>query len=561
MRTFIQRWGAEAAAGLLALALRLWLLGHFSASALFTPVAGGHDRTLYHEAARAVAEGRLWPVGSFDFLPLYPWVLGALYAVFGASLQVAAAAGAAGDSLTALLLARLARRLGATPAWAAAAGALYAAYPLAMTYALVTMPNTLNGLLLTGWALAVVGARRDRVWPWAALGLGAGVIALGFAGMLLMAAALLAWWWIRRALPLPAMAAFALGFALPLVPVAVHNTRAEGSFVLLSTHSGFNLYMGNHERATGYPLRVRDFRMSARPMLEDAHRAAEQEVGHALTRAGSSAWWAAEARRFWRAQPGRALALTGRKAVLFWNRAEVDDLRMREQMQVLDGRFTGPLWPGFACFGLLGLLGLARAPRAGETRLLLLAGMTGLVLLFITARYRLTLVPLMGALGAAAMGPWLQDMRTPARRLRALALAAAAAGFVMIPVAIRDQRPVDYHNAAVHLQAAGRWPEALAQAQAGLALDDQNADLWFSVGNAQFHLGHYPGAVDAFRRCLALNPGHATAAYNLALSLGRAGDYCGARSALESAARLRPLPPQAQALLTELTRACPPRAP
>ncbi len=544
-------------AGLLPLVLavfvRAWFAAAFLESPLFTPLEGQHDRTLYHEAAREVADGKHVPDGSFQHMPLYPWVLGAGYAAFGDDLRVSATLGIACDVVTVLLIVLLAARLGARPIPAGVVAGLYALYPLAIVYATLTMPNTLNTLLLTATALALTGLHDRKTGAWAGVGLLCGITALGFAGMLPVAVVFLLWrltnGWRRDPGPWKGILLFAVAFALPLIPVAVHNTRAEGAFVLLTTHGGFNFYMGNHERATGYPVRVRDFRMTARAMLEDAHRAAEQETGRTLTRAESSEWWFARGRAFWRESPGEAVMLTLKKAALFWNFREVDDLRMLEQLRLTDGLFRTPVWPGFAGFGLLGLIGLLYARGSAAAKTVLLTGMASIVLFFITARYRLTFVPLMAALGAAGLAGLWAKFR--ARDLQLWWLIPAAV-IVAYPFPVRDLRPFDYLNASVQVLGAGRPEYALALAREGLEIDPRNADLWFAGGNAMAALERYEEAVDYFAQAVRANPAHAIARYNLALSLARLGRVAEAVAVLEEWVTHAPHDRRAAALYRDL---------
>ncbi len=538
-----------------ALLLRVWFLGEFAESPLFPPVVGGNDRAIYHEAA----QGPLWPEGAFNYMPLYPTILRAVYAMTGPRLHAAALFGIACDVATVALIVLTAVRLGSRPLLASAAGALYALYPLAIAYAQLTMPNTLNALLVAVFAYASLAAPRDRVWSSIALGLIGGVAALGWAAWISMGAAWVAfdiargpdrWKRMRHG------AWFALAFALPLLPVAWHNTRAEGHFVLLTTHSGLNFYMGNHERATGHTVRIRDFRMSAVALLEDAHRAAELETGRTLTRAESSRWWSRQARAFWREQPLAALRLTLRKALLFWNRVEVDDLRMVEQARLLIGCFTTPWWPGFAAIGVIGLIGLFRAPRASALKVLAIAGIASLVMYFITARYRLTLAPLLLALGAAGVTGIIDDFLARRYFIACFVLLTSAV-LVFFPLHVRDLRATDHYNAALQLLQANRAEEALRVAEAGLRIDPQYAPLHQARGEALFTLESFDLAATAFAECLRADPSQTQAIYNLALSLARAGDICGARRMLESARLQRELPPRAAQLLHDLIPHCP----
>ena len=514
---------------LLALGVRCWFAIGFADSTLFTPVEGGHDRTLYHQAAQAVAHGQIWPAGSFAHLPLYPWVLGALYALTGSDLRAAAALGIGFDTLTVFLLLRLARRLGAHSGWSALAGLLYALYPPAIVYAALTMPTSLNVLLVTALALGLAASALPcssrSVSGTSALGLLAGFAVLGYPAVwpaLLLTAA------HRKSLLFLAVS------LLPVLPVAIHNTRAEGHLTLLSTHGGFNFYMGNFEHATGYPLRVRNFRLSATAMLEDAHRAAETEVGHPLTRAESSSWWSGQARRFMREHPGSAARLLARKFRLFWSGTEVDDLRMVEQARVLDGRFAAPLWTCFGLISALGLFGLLRAGSAPSVRILTWGSILSVSTLFITTRYRLPLVPILAAFGAAGLTTLAHDIRARIRlRGHALALATALA-LAAWPGGVPDLRATDHHNASVHLLAAGQIEAALEQAQKGLALNPGSPELHHAQGSALFKLDRYADAAASFKRALDRNPAYGSARRNLALALARAGDPCQAAAVLTS---------------------------
>lgn len=555
MRMFHLRWWIPLAPAVAALVIRLWFAFHFADSPLWPPLEGGHDRTLYHQAA----QGPFWPAGAFEYLPLYPMALRLVYALFGPNLWAAAGFGIACDTLTTFSIMLIARRLGARNSFAILAALLYAFYPLAIVYSCITMPNTLNALLAAAIVYGILRVPRDRPAAWAGLGLLAGFAALGWAAWLMIAIALLAYWLVFRPSngpTLPATLVFTLAFLLPLIPIARHNTRAEGSFVLLTTHGGFNFYMGNHERATGYPVRVQDFRMSARAMLEDAHRAAERAEGHTLSRAESSAWWSTRARAFWQAHPNDALKLTAYKLLLFWNRTDVDDLRMVEQSRLITGWFAAHAWPGFFFFGCLGLIGLLRTPNAGAPRIVILAGMTSLALYFITARYRLTLAPLLAAVGAGSIEAIGRDIRARKRLLIDIAIILATTACVAWPIAVRDVRATDYHNAALQLLQVNRIQDSINMARAGLELDPRSADLYHVLGSGLFKQMDYAAAATAFARCTELDPAHPQAVYNWGLSLVRSGDYCGGLEVLTRAATIRPLPENAYRLSVELAKIC-----
>jgi predicted Zn-dependent protease len=184
--------------------------------------------------------------------------------------------------------------------------------------------------------------------------------------------------------------------------------------------------------------------------------------------------------------------------------------------------------------------------------------MASLVLYFITARYRLNLVPLLAALGAAGLAPLWSDLKARGYGL-AGATVLAALLFVGWPVTLRDLRAVDHYNASLQLIQAGRTNEAFALARDGLAIDPGSAALHHTMGALYFQRGMFREAVEAFARAAALDPAHPKAAFNLALSLARDGDPCGGREVLVRASLQRPLAESAQRLLADLTSACGPR--
>lgn len=77
------------------------------------------------------------------------------------------------------------------------------------------------------------------------------------------------------------------------------------------------------------------------------------------------------------------------------------------------------------------------------------------------------------------------------------------------------------NNLILVLAKAGKATESLALARAGVAAAPDDADRLFTLGLAQAEYD-LEGALDTFRRVLALAPRHTLARYNLALALKRA---------------------------------------
>jgi tetratricopeptide (TPR) repeat protein len=528
---------------LVALAVRLLFLQQFSGSPFFVPVAGGNDRSLYVTIAQGVASGGWFPDGAFQHMPLYGWFLGALFAVAGpAGLHVAAFAGALLDSLTAALIARLAMRHGAPAVGVWLGGLLYAFYPMAIAYSALTMPNTLNAFLLLAVTAGV--SRLDRNAPakrWLLTGLLAGISCLGFAGMLLVVVACLLYFLIPRFSAAPSrLALFALGAALPLAPVAVHNTRAGGEFILITGHGGFNFYMGNHEGATGYPMQIAGFRGDAGSLLADARREAERVAGRTLTAREASRFWSDKAWAFIREEPTAAARLFGLKLLRFVNFKEYDDLRVLPMLRLTGTAFTSPLWIGFWAIAAMGLFGLVVSRGCLSVKFITLAAVVSIASFFVTSRYRLTIAPLFCVLGAVSLREFLPPFRFPSSVFRQGLPALLAVALVLIPLPQADFRALDHYNAAAHLLDRGLAEEALRISLQGLEIDPEEADLHFTKANALFGLQKLPEAAAAYESAIRLNPRHAQAHFNLAVVRRNMGDAESARRGAERALELDP---------------------
>ena len=177
--------------------------------------------------------------------PLYPYVLGAVYAVSGDSRTAARLLGAVLGTLAVLLLFLIGRAVFSERAglWAAA---LAAVSPTLVLLNSSLVSEQVFVPLVLGLALAIVRAPRGD-WRWAALlGVLCGLAALTrVIGLLLVLPAVLAVWGsrprlTRRALLAPV--AVVLAAALTVLPWSLRNTAEFDRFVPLATQEGFNLF-------------------------------------------------------------------------------------------------------------------------------------------------------------------------------------------------------------------------------------------------------------------------------------------------------------------------------
>ena len=179
--------------------------------------------------------------------PLYPYVLGGLYRLFGRDLLVVRLIQVGMSVASCALVARLGTMLGGVPV-GLGAGLWFALYKPEIMFTAEIQKTCLSILLTTaGLVLFLARSRASRFGAGVVLGLAA----LTRANLLLLAplGALVPW---REREPgtggrsIIAPALFLAGFALALAPVAWRNHRVSGAWVLTTTQGGQNFYMGNN---------------------------------------------------------------------------------------------------------------------------------------------------------------------------------------------------------------------------------------------------------------------------------------------------------------------------
>ena len=186
--------------------------------------------------------------GDSDLPPLYPFFLMGVYSVLGRDPIAVAVAQIGLDVLVVLLLFWIGRRVAGDTVglWAAV---FYGLYPYLLYQNLTLNDTGLFILMLTAGIAAAYRARDTGSWRWAvALGISFGLGALTKTLIVLVLPPIALWWWarigLRRAVVLSAVSGTAL--ILVIAPWAIRNTRLQGSFVLVSTNGGSNLYQGNN---------------------------------------------------------------------------------------------------------------------------------------------------------------------------------------------------------------------------------------------------------------------------------------------------------------------------
>ena len=549
---------------LTALAVRLLHVWQLRASPFFDVLMG--DSRGYDEWARRIAGGE-WIGGDvFYQAPLYPYLLGVIYAIAGRHLLlvrvVQAAIGSASCALLASAAVRLFSPLGADRGRRAgiAAGLMLALYAPAIFFDALIQKSVLDVFFVCAglWLIAAIvdppaTSRTTAPQRWFALGLTMGGLALTRENALVFIVVVLAFALgpareprTKRESRIPnpesrlrRTALFFTGLALVLAPVAARNAYVGGGFYITTSQFGPNFYIGNNPQSDGTYQSLRFGRGAPEYERQDATELAERAMGRPLTPAEVSSYWVDKAMDFITSQPGAWLKLMARKTALLWNATEMLDTESQEA----HAEWSVPLraLAGVGHFGILvplAVLGVVvtwpMRRRIWIVHALTLAYAASVVMFYVFARYRYPLVPMLILFAAAGSVEIIAAARSfravPAaagrpegRRHRnapqaaTIAAVAAAALFCNWPMLSTTlMRAVTETNLAVALQAEGRLDEATSHYERAIALEPGYAPAYNNMGTALRAGGKLTEAAAAYRRAIAMRGEYPEAHYNLA---------------------------------------------
>ena len=508
------------------------------------------DAKTYTQAAAAMALGHF---GDQPFWqpPLYPHFLGALYALFEPSFTLPRLVQAALGATLCLLIFRLGRVF--APAVGYLAAGLAACYGPFIFFEAELLPPALALVLnlLALWALlwAVEGRTRRLLLP----GFLFGLAALCVANVLAFVPVAALWLvWLRPETSASSdfgelsrrVAVLLLGTALAVAPVTLRNYYVGGDWVLISSNAGLNFYIGNnaqYDETVAVQPGPAWLELTARPRVE---------AGVSQPSA-QSRFFFAEAWDFISQQPVLYLKLLLYKLYLFWHGDEIgrnQDLYFARQyaplLQVLLWKY-GVAFP-FGLLAPLALVGLGLSYRNGLLRrpepllLALFAGayMLTVVAFFISARYRLPVIPILlifAAYGGREL--YLLGRKGAYRDLLigcgAAFLLAVACNFRVGAMNVEGDAHTHYRLGYVH-EKKGLPINAVAAYEKALALDPDIKWARFNLASLYARSGEYNRAVAAYGEFLLRFPEVARARLALGNVYLRTGRYAEAVAAYES---------------------------
>ena len=534
-----------AALFLVAIAVRLAHVWAIHDTAFFDVLMG--DARSYDQWAQRLATGNWVGTDVFYQAPLYPYFLGALYAVFGRDLLIVRVIQTLVGSSAVVLLASAGERLFSRRV-GVVAGLALALYAPAIFFDALLQKSVLDVffICLSIWVVSRLVDRPGSPRLWLGLGAAMGALSLTRENALVLVGVATAWSLMvgfsakpknpkqRAGSTIPnygsaarPVLAFALGLTVVLLPVAARNYAVTGGFYLTTSQFGPNFYIGNNPVADGTYMSLRPGRGAPEFERLDATELAERARQRSLTPGEVSSYWTEQALTYITTHPADWLALVARKFALLWNSGEMLDTESQESYEEFSPvlRVLGAV----GHFGIvvpLALVGLVGAWPDGR-RLwpffaLIAAYAASVVLFYVFARYRFPLVPFLLLLAANGLvqAPRLYAAASPARRASvglAVAIVALAVNWPML--SSTRMRAITETNLGTALHEASRYDEAVAHYRKAAALQPDYAPAYNNLGVTLRAQGRVDDAIQAYQEGLQLREAYADLHFNLANAL------------------------------------------
>jgi tetratricopeptide (TPR) repeat protein len=571
---------------LFAFLLRLIHILQYMDNPFFTTLLG--DPSYYDNWAQKIAQGMFRGAepdgGELTFFrgPVYSLILAAFYKIFGHDVLIPRIFQAILGAMSCLLVALIARRLfdqkiGILAGFIAAlCGSLIYFDGEILVTSLVVFLNLLVVLLIIEWVngfeISNFDIKRSSI-KILGIGLIMGISAVARPNILLFFAVLLLYLLfkfmksgMRRRSVVIVLSIFVLGTSLPILPVTLWNLFVGKDFVIISYQAGVNFYIGNNPHSDG--------RSAIIPGLGtdwDEVSIAERDIGKRLKPSEVDRYWLKKGFQFILENPKSSSILFIKKFLFFWNGYEIGNNQetylFANQFPFLNSLiFRIPLPANVSLhipFGLLsplGIIGIFLAWREGQRikrikrikridginilLLYLISYMFGVILFFVSDRYRLPVVPIVIIFSVYALTRiigWFKKRETKPSTIFLLIFI-----LLFIGLNINLTKPRNFNLANEHFKMGvvhkvnDQPEEAIKEFEKALEIHPRFPRAHLNLGALHFFQGEQEQAVQEYHKEIEINPKEARTYNNLSVIYRIEGDYEKAKRFCLMAINLRP---------------------
>lgn len=505
----------------IAIAMRAVYLWQFSALADWNQLTV--DNWYHHNWAISIANGNVWGDTTYFRAPLYVWLLGAVYYLFGPTFLVARLLGLAIGICSVALTYLIAEKIfGRRTAFIASL--LQCVYPMLVTLEseLLLDPLFMLAVQACGYTLLQwIYRKTNRLLFLASFLFGLAAITrptiLGLAPLLVWGIS----WSLRKTSTnlLRPVLIVCVGLAIPIGATFLRNIVIADDPVLIASQGGINFYIGNHGSSDGLHA-VLPQPLGHNWRIADITYIAESDRGKQLKPGEISQYWFERGLDWIIHHPLDFCILTLKRIWFSFADLEIDNNRSQSSLmaQISVVRYI-PI--GFGVIFVLATLGtISQWSESAHARWIIVTILCFTIvnaLFFVNSRFRLPLLPAYFMLAAV----WLGDLACHWRAQLhnrifwpAMVLSAAISflpGFLLPP----RQTPQDEISKGLMSYNRGDYAESLFHYRQADKIDSDFPDVHLDLGATHLRLGNVDSAEWHFRKEITVHPDRPLAYANL----------------------------------------------
>ncbi len=503
---------------LLAFALRVIYVNQLGHTYFFAPFKGGFDDYVFDNWAREMLKNN-WVGNASIFIyrmPLYAYFLWFVYYLFGHSYWAVYILQAGLAGIYCALIYTIGSKLGGKIV-GAAAGILSAFYGASIYYTGMLVGETLSILINCMSLLLLLSFQRSERLSTlflAGISLGVGMLARG--NMLVVFPFIILWLAFmfgkdRSRKVLVYSAVISLGALLAIAPIMIRNYIYTKDIVPISAQGGLNIYIGNAYGADGRFRSIEGVGSNLENMIPASVKIAEEKLARPLKPSEVSNFWVKETARSINDHGGIwfLVPLLMKKIALFWNNYELPDIWdyyfFKQYIPILNMPLAG-----FSVIASLAFAGMYLTwKKRREMSLLyvfIFGYMASLVIVFITSRYRLPVVPLLTVFAGFAVAALIRPGSAGAPRA-GIAMTIFVLIFILSHSAVQKISFETSHNSlAILLKRNGNINGAIEEYNKALRISPNYPSPYYNLGILYQDQGQSDQAAYYFNKALKADP-------------------------------------------------------
>lgn len=491
------------------------------------------DSKIYNDWAwQLVTTGNWFGAEVFFMVPIYPYILGIIYLIFGHSIFLVQILQVIISTLNIFLIYLIARNI-STKQVGYIAAVISSLYSIFVFYSGAILSETFQVFMLSILLFYISANFNKKDFNWLVFGLLLGISALFRANILIFFFGVLFWiYFNKKSLKttfVKSALLFSFGVAIPILPVTINNYVAEKDFVLLTSNGGLNFYIGNGPNAQGVFVTPKQF-----DYFEDmsGRKFAEKNVGHKLSASQASSYWYGKTLKYMVEHPGKEAELLLKKVVLFFGSAE------NSQSAIMDKNYFEnhyskilklPLFSFYfvSIFGMFGLIiGWKKKREFAIYYVFFATYVLGAILFFVNGRFRLGLTPLLIVFAAYGTNELLSLIYT--KKYNYILKVSIVPLLFVIVYSFMNKPVFNNYDAYFHLGEIAYnnkdYNKAIENYQKSLFYNDGYLG-YMNIGNALAMKKDFRNSIAAYQKAIARDPSVAKVHFNLGFAYTQSGNF------------------------------------